>query len=62
MKYRIFRLGAPHQWFDVSGKSPEECRAKADRECSARGWDEARSERIESNTPFRIMRNANKGA
>ena len=56
MKYRIFRLGAPHEWFDVVGRSAEQCHAKADVVCKKYGWDEVRSEKIESFKPFWVIR------
>jgi len=62
MKYRIFKLGAPHEWFDVGGRSVEECRAKADVVCKKYGWDEVRSVKIESFTPFWVIRRDSKGA
>lgn len=39
MKYRVYKISEREKWFEVSGRSPEACRAKADVVCKAWGWD-----------------------
>lgn len=39
MKLRVYRDGRRWEWFEVKGRSPEACRAKADVVCRAWGWE-----------------------